>query len=365
MKICVLTSGHDVFDDRIYYKEILSLKKKYSTIYLVAPGDKDFITQDGIIVKTFPKRKKWYHRISIIKQMYKIATTINADIYHAHEPDSFQVAVKLKKHLGCKIIYDSHEYHPEGFAEHFPLCRGIITKIIYQYEKKMAQRADYIITVNSILVNKFKKYNSNVALIPNYPVMEYLNFEKEYNKKPTFIYVGGLREDRGIFKILEAISLINYDYKYYFVGPFENDEFKHKVENFIDSNMKKSDVVFTGKISHMEVFKYLKKSHVGFVLLQAKNWRYVNSEPVKLFEYMMGKNAIIGSNFPMMKNIIEKWQVGLVIKPDSVEAIKEAIEIMGENISDTNNMGARGLKAVEMEYNWDKCENVLLDIYSK
>lgn len=99
MKICILTSGHDVYDNRIYYKEILSLKKLYKEIYLIAPGEKDFVTKDGIVVRSFRKRKAWYDRIRPMRDIYKIAKEINADVYHAHEPDSFQIAVKLKKKI--------------------------------------------------------------------------------------------------------------------------------------------------------------------------------------------------------------------------------------------------------------------------
>lgn len=157
MKICMLTSGHDVYDNRIYYKEILSLRKKYDEIYIVAPGEKNFTTEDGVIVKCFPKRKNWRDRIRPMKDMFSIAKEIKADVYHAHEPDSFQVAVKLKKNFGAKIIYDSHEYYPEAFSEHFPSCKKLMEKVIYTYEKNIAKKADCIISVNDILVNKFKK----------------------------------------------------------------------------------------------------------------------------------------------------------------------------------------------------------------
>ncbi|MCW6062724.1 glycosyltransferase [Clostridium sporogenes] len=363
MKICILTSGHDVYDNRIYYKEILSLKKIYKEIYLIAPGEKDFVTKDGIVVKAFRKRKAWYDRIRPMRDMYKIAKEINADVYHAHEPDSFQMAVKLKKELKCKIIYDSHEYHPEAFAEHFSICKNIITKAIYLYEKKLALNADYIISVNDILINKFKSYNPNVALIPNYPVFNEGEFLKEYNKKPTFIYVGGIREDRGILEILSAIGQVNSDCKYYFIGPYENKEIENNINKVLKDELKEKDIIFTGKIPHLEVFSYLKKSHVGFVLLQSTNWRYVNSEPIKLFEYMITKNAIIASNFPMMRNIINKWNNGILVNPSSPKEIAMAIDKMAGNIQLTKSMADKGFEGVLNRYNWSVCEEKLFHIY--
>jgi glycosyltransferase involved in cell wall biosynthesis len=364
VKICILTSGHDIFDNRIYYKEILSLKKEYSDIYLIAPGNKDFITEDGIKVKTFQGRKSWHDRLGPMSRMYKLALEVNADVYHAHEPDSFQIAVKLKKKLGCKIIYDSHEYHPEGFAEHFRFGKNIITKLIYEYEKKNAKKADYIISVNDILVNKFKSYNEQVELIPNYPVID-KSYIKKLNSTPTFIYVGGLREDRGILKIIQAIKKVNRPYKYYFVGPFETNEFEAKVKELCKNNISDGEIVFTGKIPHKDVFEYLSTAHVGFVLLQPENWRYINSEPIKLFEYMMTETTIIASDFPMMKNIINEGKSGVVVDPTDVNKIVNVIVKLGNELDSTIDMGKNGFNIVKKKYNWSVCEERLLNIYRK
>ncbi|WP_251860923.1 glycosyltransferase family 4 protein [Clostridium sp. Marseille-Q2269] len=366
MKICMLTSGHDVFDNRIYYKEILSLKKLYKDIYLIAPGYKDFITNDGIVVKCFPPRKNWRDRIRPMKDMFNIAKSLQADVYHAHEPDSFQVATKLKKNLNCKIIYDSHEYHPEAFAEHFGFIKSPMKKLIYLYEKSLGKKADYIITVNKLLVNKFKKYNLNVELIPNYPVLKDKEFMKEKVDKPTFIYVGGLRQDRGILKILEAIQLVEKQKcKYIFVGPFETKEFESRCCKFKEKYLKSEDIVFTGKISHVEVFDYLKKANAGFVILQPDNWRYVNAEPIKLFEYMSSKTAIIGSDFPMVRNIVEESESGLLVEPTSPKDIAKAIERISNNLENTKIMGEKGYLKVKEQYNWLVCQKRLLNIYIK
>lgn len=359
----MLTSGHDVYDNRIYYKEILSLKKHYDEIYLVAPGKESFVTKQGVTVKCFKGRTSWHDRMRPMKEMYQIALEIHADVYHAHEPDSFQVALKLKKKTGAKAVYDSHEYHPEAFAEHFSYGKSIVKNLIYRYEKNMAEHADYIITVNNILVNKFKKYNKNVALLPNYPVLSEANIEKEYFKKPVFVYTGGLRDDRGTMKILEAVKNVKNDCRFIFIGGFENDSYKEKVENYIKNELNGRDITFTGKIPHLEVFNYLKCADAGFVLLMPVNLRYVNSEPIKLFEYMMSKTAVIASAFPMMKNIVEGSKCGYTVDPENAISIAKTIDYIAENREEAKAMGLNGYADVVNKYNWSYPEDKLLSLY--
>lgn len=364
MKICMITSGHSPYDDRIYYKEILSLKKKISDIYVIAPYNKDCITNYEVKIKSFKRQSGIIGRIKNLNRMYKKGIELKCDIYHAHEPDSLLVAYLLKRKLGAKVIYDSHEYHPEAFSEHFKLGKKFITKIIYKYEKFICSRIDAVISVNNLLINKFKKFNKEVVLIPNYPVKNN-EIIKEYHDKPTFVYVGGLREDRGILKIIEAIYMIKQDYRYYFIGPFETKEFEEKVKNLINSKSDKKDIIFTGIIPHVKVFDYLKKAHVGFVLLQPTNWRYINSEPIKLFEYMISSTAIIASDFPMMRSIVKNCKCGVLANPASSKDIKESIEELGGNLNNTKNMAENGRKAVLKFYNWNICEERLLKLYNK
>jgi glycosyltransferase involved in cell wall biosynthesis len=363
MRICMLTSSHSIFDNRIYYKEILSLKKKYDEIYLVAPGDEDFVTEEGIIVKCFSKRNTWHDRFRPMREMTQIGLSIKADVYHGHEPDSFQVALRIKDKLGSKAIYDSHEYHPEAFSEHFKRGKKLFEKIIYYYEKRMAKKADYIITVNELLIKKFNKYNKNTALVPNYPVLKDEKITKEYGEKPTFIYVGGLREDRGILKILEAIECTKSDNKYVFVGRVEDDVFYEKMQEFIKKRLTGEDITFTGNIPHAKVFEFLKKADAGFVLLQPTNWRYMNAEPIKLFEYMISETAVIASDFPIMKKIIDGADCGYTIEPNDVKKIAEIIDKVSNDREKAKEMGRRGLEKVKTKYNWSIVEKELYRVY--
>lgn len=365
MRICMLTSSHSIYDNRIYYKEILSLKKKYDEIYLVAPGEKDFVTEDGIIVKCFRRRSSWHDRIRPMNDMTEIGLSIKADVYHAHEPDSFQVALRIKDKLGSKAIYDSHEYYPEAFSEHFKYFRGLFKNIIYLYEKRMAERADYIITVNDILVDKFKKYNKNASLIPNYPVLKGDEMDKQYKEKPVFIYVGGIREDRGILKILEAIEKVKSDCRYLFVGRVEDQLFFERAKEFMDNKLKDADITFTGNVPHTEVFNYLNEADAGFVLLQPTNWRYMNAEPIKLFEYMISKTAVISSDFPIMKNIVDRVGCGYTIPPDNPDRIAETMDFIANNREKAKEMASLGYRAVKEKYNWDVLEKELFRVYEE
>ncbi|MCX7767021.1 MAG: glycosyltransferase, partial [Candidatus Sumerlaeia bacterium] len=85
------------------------------------------------------------------------------------------------------------------------------------------------------------------------------------------------------------------------------------------------DVKFTGKIPHKQVFEYLKSAHAGFVLLQPTNWRYVNSEPIKMFEYSAMKKPIIAPDYPAIRHFFPAEAYCLLFPPEDISAIEERI----------------------------------------
>ena len=101
--VCHISFNHSPFDDRIYWKELLSLKEAgYETVHIaVGDHDSDFISEEGvriIIIKKevlfkpfakFPFLNKalqaLFYKKGTINTILKIAASLNASVYHYHD----------------------------------------------------------------------------------------------------------------------------------------------------------------------------------------------------------------------------------------------------------------------------------------
>ena len=101
IKICHITSAHPRYDTRILYKECTSLVNAgYEVILLVAEkkGSQHEINNGVSIIPVHFEPKNRFDRIfNSPKVMLKKALEVNADIYHFHDPELLQIALKLKK----------------------------------------------------------------------------------------------------------------------------------------------------------------------------------------------------------------------------------------------------------------------------
>src|SRR5574344_924464 len=109
IRVCHFTSAHRATDVRIFKKECVSLVHNGYDVYLVAPNAESAVVE-GIHVVGVPlkKRGRIERFIFTSNAVYKKALSLDADIYHFHDPDLIPYGVKLAKH-GKHVIYDSHE----------------------------------------------------------------------------------------------------------------------------------------------------------------------------------------------------------------------------------------------------------------
>jgi glycosyltransferase involved in cell wall biosynthesis len=119
-----------------------------------------------------------------------------------------------------------------------------------------------------------------------------------------------------------------------------------------------------GKVGREELPSILSQSVAGLVLfLPVPN--HVDAQPNKIFEYMSAGIPVIGSNFPLWKEIIEGNACGICVDPFDVVAISRAILWLADHPEEARRMGENGRKAVCDKYNWEIESIRLISFYSE
>lgn len=364
-KICHLTSVHSRYDTRIFIKMCSSLAKvpEYEVYLIVADGKGDEIKNCVNIVDIGPKTGSRLNRITkIVNKVSKKAVELNADIYHLHDPELIRIGLKLKK-MGKKVIFDAHEDLPKQLLTkpylNKPL-RWILSKILSIYENYACKKFDYIIAATPSIRDKFLKISKNTVDISNFPLLDELYLENSWeNKKDEVCYIGGITIIRGIREIIKAFEYIE-NIKLNLAGEFENKELEDEIKQY--KGWEK--VNYFGFVGRDKIIEILDRSKTGLVTLHP-TINYIESQPVKMFEYMSAGIPVIASNFPLWKEIIEKNNCGICVDPLNPMEIADAIKYIIEHPEEAKKMGENGRKAVIEKYNWDIEEKKLYKIYNR
>lgn len=363
-KIVHMTSAHSRFDDRIFYKMCLSLVSAgYDVFEVVADGKRDEKIKD---VKIFDVGKSTGRLLRMLKSsalVYKKALKLSADIYHIHDPELLPYALLLKL-KGKRVVFDSHEDVPRQILSKPYLNKTtlkFISLIFEKIENYIIRRLDFLIGATPYIRDIFKKLNPNSIDIDNYPVKDELSSEtrKELNMR-QICYVGGITPTRGIYENVEAMGLITNVVTLVLAGNFSDGI---KLED-ISKNKGFQRVKSLGFLSRDGIRKVLSESFAGLVTLHPIV-NYIEALPIKMFEYMQAGIAVIASNFPLWKEIVEGNQCGICVDPLKPEEIAKAIDYLYEHPDEANKMGENGRKAILEKYNWSIEEKKLLQVYEK
>lgn len=350
MKVCHFTSVHRPEDIRIFHKECVSLAKAGHEVYLVQRGDS--YDKEGVHIVGFgdlPKGK--IKRIlKTANNAYRIAKALNCDVYHFHDPELLKYGLKLKKY-GKKVIFDSHEDVPAQIMDKDWIPATIRSNVSSAYrrlETKVVKQIDAVIAATPHIATKFEGRANKVEVVNNYPMLDDIQFqEKPFEERKSIIcYAGGINEIRGEKVMIEAMKGV--DGELIIAG----DHTKQKIDN----------VKYIGRIEHSEVNDLFAISRVGIVIYQpAKN--HIESQPIKLFEFMAAGLPVVASNFPLWKKIVEETDCGICVDPTNVDEVRKACNEMLSNPIKGEEMGKKGREAILNKYSWANEEIKLLKIY--
>jgi len=365
VKVCHLTSVHSRFDARIFSKECKSLvEANYDVSLIVADGEGDE-SVDNIKIYDVGSELGRINRITkTTKKIRKLASKLNCDIYHFHDPELIFLGLKLKRH-GKKVIFDMHENVPADIEEKAyinPVLRKIYSFCYRKLEIYAVKKFDGIVSTRESINERLKGYNSNIVLVTNFPIVD-KNIEKERNHSPNICFAGAVVPNWQHKEIITSMENID-NIKYELAGPVDDvylDELKDlKAWNKVN---------YYGKLPFSQVKEIYKKGTIGvaiYVYCKNMDGKIGNLANTKLFEYMNWKIPIICTDFSLWKRIVvDELQCGICVNPYDVNAISNAINYLLENQDIAMQMGENGRKAVLSTYNWDTQAQKLVMLYHK
>ena len=278
-----------------------------------------------------------------------------SDILLSNDLDTLLPNYLVSKIKKAKLVYDSHEY----FTEVPELInRPKVKRIWEKIESSIFPTLKSVYTVNESLATLFStKYKVDVSVVKNVPNF-CENNEVEKNNIPTVFYQGALNRDRGLEELIQAFSFL------------ENIQLQIAGDGDLTEELKKlvfdlkltEKITFLGKIPFEELRKYTSKAHLGVTLEKDTNLNYKFALPNKLFDYISCNLPVLTCDLIEIKNIVEKYVIGVTISEIKPENIAKNIQFMLENQSKMD-LWKANTKIAAKELCWENEIKVLRKIY--
>jgi glycosyltransferase involved in cell wall biosynthesis len=239
-----------------------------------------------------------------------------ADIWVANDWTALPVAMALKAEFGGQIVYDSHEFAIEEYAQDWA-WRKYERPIAASIEGHLIKQAKVITAVSSGIVEALRaRYQVPVAheVVINAP--PYVPIALRKTGTPIkLLYHGVVAPGRGLELLIEAAALWTKALTLAIRGPGQTDYLaslnalilKHKVE---DRVMLLPPVAMTNLVEAATQFD------VGIMALPGHSQHNRFALPNKVFEYMGAGLALVVSDLPEMAHVIKTTGCGVTLPSD-------------------------------------------------
>jgi glycosyltransferase involved in cell wall biosynthesis len=282
------------------------------------------------------------------------------DIIHCNDLNTLPIGVLIKKfyNKNVKVVYDAHEYETQKNGLH-----GIDKKLVALLERYCIKYADQVITVSDSIAHEYVRLYGidKPYVVLNTPLKKKMAkqnlFRDRFNiskKQSIFLYQGNFGPGRGIEVLLSTFKLIESSSVIIFMG---YGQLENKIKEHASHYR---NIYFHEAVNQTVLLDYTSSADFGIATIENTCLSYYYSLPNKIFEYIMANLAVIVSDLPEIRQVIEENQVGVIAKESNVKGLIQAIK-QATQLNKT--IYLKNIKKMQDIYNWNNQEKVLFTAY--
>lgn len=366
--VCVLAPVHPYDDIRVFRKEAKSLARAGYRVQLIARAEAA-LDEDGVEVLPLRYARRWQRFPLQPWLLWRVLRT-GASIVHLHNPDTLLIGLALKL-LGRRVVYDTHENYRLLLLdkEWLPrLLRHPLALAVDGLERLGARVFDDVIVTQAAQVAHF---GARTTLIENPPIttgplVAEAHRLAQAHARQDFLrvcYVGLIKEDRGLFQMVEALERLNH---------------RHPARLWLIGRTASDDLI--PRAQALPGWRYV--DYLGFLPSQAAAYAYIcaadaclatflpwgDNERVninKFFEAALFGKPVVASDFPVWRSYVSGIDCARFVDPRDPAAIADALAWIAEHPAEARALGANGQRFVQERYNWETESQKLLAIYER
>lgn len=368
MKVCHVISGYFRNDARNFQRQALSLKKAgYDVCFVTNDGEPDEVLEGIPFISCKARFPRWKTLLAAKHQFLPELVRVDADVYQLHSPELLPLVGPLQR-MGKAVVYDAHEDLPRHVLEKEWLptpVRRPISIAAERYLRRALGKADDVITPHSHVVDHLQRTIGKGTLVANFPIVRPLaeTTAEEFAARPSAMcYSGTVYFHSNQEAILDAISSFP-TLRYRIAGYFDD---AHR--QALSQRSGGLQMEYLGRVGQSQLRDLYTTSIAGFSIIDYKlnqggtRGSYAVN---KLFEYMEAGLPVICTDYSLWKDIIDRYDCGICVKPGSVDEIRSAIEYIVSDRARAFRMGQNGRRAVLEEFNWSSEERKYLDVFKR
>lgn len=366
LAVAHVSTVHPRGDTRITVKELrtLAAARLGAVCLCVQDGLGDEAPEDCSVIDMGPRPASRAGRWIVGSyRVWRTMVRLRPRVVHFHDPELIVVGILLRLR-GFKVIYDVHENVPQQIMQKSWLPRVVrLPMAICAKGLEWLGSAvfDGMVVATPPISKRFPP--GKTVVVQNFPRAEELlpvDPVPMRDREALAVYVGGLSEIRGARGMVDALARVpsHYGLTLSLAGTFSSQALRLQLSQAPGW----SRVQEAGWLDRGAVARLMGRARMGLVVLHAVP-NYVESQPVKLFEYMSAGLPVIASDFPIWREFAADCSI--FVDPLEPQALADAMVWILDHPDEAERLGRKGRELVEKRYNWAKEGEKLVHFYAQ
>lgn len=288
------------------------------------------------------------------------------DVVHCHDLLTVPIGRRVKRQIGAKLVYDSHEIFEE--VSQLPEWRRTRYRLLQQH---ISGDVDAFITVNeriaAFLAERYPKLPPAVVVKNAVKPQAGTPIDDGRLRRAAgvgedskiLLYQGGFARFRGLDMLVRAAALLPPDWTLVMMGWGSYEKYLLRIADEVDPQRHK--VRFIPGAPQAELREWTVGADLGVIPYENVCLNHWYCSPNKLWEYPAAGVPILASPFPILRETIERADIGLLLDED------QSPEHLATLLADLDDARlaqmAKNCKAYIDEDNWSTYEQRLVDAY--
>ena len=366
-KRIIVSVTNDLYTDQRVHKVCQFLHENHYQVLLIGRKRRNSYDMNPRDYKTkrmrlfFEKGALFYAFFNV--RLFFFLLFRKSDVLLSNDLDTLLANYLVSKIKRKRLVYDTHELFtevPELTSR--PKVRAVWLKI----EKWIFPKLKTVYTVNQSIAKIYQeRYNVPVKVVRNISPKwntSSIKTKRELNlpedKHIIILQGAGINIDRGAEEAVEAMKNVEKAVLI-FVG--DGDVIPQLKQRVVNENLSKK-VLFFGKKPYQELMQYTFHADIGLTLDKDTNPNYKYSLPNKVFDYIHTNTAIVASDLVEVSAVVNKHDVGVVLKRVNSQNIAFTINNLIANTDRLNRYKENCTIASQTE-SWENEEAVLASIF--
>jgi glycosyltransferase involved in cell wall biosynthesis len=273
----------------------------------------------------------------------------------------------LARRWRIPLVLEVNTPYAHAWAKYYGLKFRRLAEAI---EMRTLLAADHLITVTHAQKRFLEGYGippQSVAVLHN--AIDPAEFDPDrfpaartrlgFSEQHTVVgFVGTMNRWQGIpefSKVIRGVLSRRSDVRFLFVG---DGEYRRSLEDFCRTSGASDKVMFRGRQPHSEIPALVAAMDIA-ILLNSNAY----GSPMKIFEYLAMKKAIIAPRVGPVEEIVKDAETGLLIDPGNAEQMTEKIVLLAGDPEFRHRLGEAGRRYVVTNHTWKENAARIIAIY--